>query len=104
MNLEGFAIHELQQAHILNQYSIDTNLGQLVNKAMNLRKFIVVNYSIERYIYLSIKLMSVIAQLTNIIDAITHGCSGSKFGSSNIYSIGTMINGSDATSQILGWS
>ena len=35
MNLEWLILHKLQQSHILHQYRVDTNLGQLINEAMN---------------------------------------------------------------------
>ena len=104
MNLKEFAIHELQQAHILYQNCINANLSQLIYKTLSLRKLIVVDYSIERYINLSIKLMCVITQFTYIVDAIAYSSPGSEFWCSDVNSISTMINGCDATSQILGRS
>ena len=104
MNLEWFAIHKLQQSHILHQYGVNTYLGQLVNQLLHLIQLVVVNYRVKRYVYLNTKLMSIFAKLADIVDAIAHGRTGSEFRCSDIYGISTMIDGGDTTSQILGRS
>ena len=104
MNLEWLAIHKLQQTHILHQHSIYANSSQLVNQATNLLQLIIVDNGVERYVDLGIELVGILAKLTDIIDTITNSSAGSEFWCSNIYGIGTMIDGSDTTSQILGRS
>jgi hypothetical protein len=104
MYLEWFVLHKLQQTHILHQYRIDTYLGQLVNEVMNLIELVVVNDSVERDVDLCTKLVCIIAELADVIDAVSHRSARSEFGCSDIYGIGTMIDGSNTASQILGWS
>ena len=46
--------------------------------------------------------MCIRAKLTDIIDTITYCCPRTETSRSDIYSIGTMVNGRDAILQILG--
>ena len=104
MNLEWFSIHKLQQSHILYQNGINTYLGQLVNQFLDLIQLIIVNNCVKRYVYFYAIRMSVFAKLTDIVDAIANGRTGSEFRCSDIYGIGTMIDGGNTTNQILGRS
>ena len=71
---------------------------------MNLVELVVVNDGIERYVNLSAKQVCIIAKLAHIVDAVSHCSTRSEFGCSDIYGIGTMIDGSNTASQILGRS
>ena len=104
VNLERLTVHKLQQAHILHQDGVNAYPGQLINQFLRLVELMIVNDGVERNINFGTKLMSIITKLANIVDAVAYGCTGAKLGRTDINGIGTMIDGSYAASQILGWS
>jgi hypothetical protein len=48
--------------------------------------------------------VGILTKLTNVVDTTANSSTGSESGSPNIDGIGTMVNGSNTTLQILGWS
>jgi hypothetical protein len=94
----------LQDSHILHQDSIYSSLLQFANQLLGCSQLIVKDYRIDSHIDTSLKLVGILTKLTNVVDTIANSSTGSESGSPNIDGIGTMVNGSNTTLQILGWS
>ena len=64
-------------------------------------EFIVVDDGIDGDIDLCTKGMGIVAELADIVDTIAYSCTSAKTGGTDIYGIGTMVDGCDAIFKIL---
>ena len=88
----GRNIHA-RNSHILNNKSIHTRIVQLSNERFNLGKFVIIENSVQCYINFDTENMSILHQTGNILDGITRSLTCPETRSTNIHSIGTMIDG-----------
>ena len=88
----------------MNKNSIDANFGEFVEQAAGILQFIVVDDGVNGDVDLSRVLMGIAAKFGNIGHAVTSRSTCAKARCTNIYSVGTMIDGGLATLQILGRS
>ena len=75
-----------------------------MNEALGIFQLIVVDNGIDSDIDLGIKLMGIVAELTDIVNTIACSYTGTKLSGTNIDGISAMVNGRYATLQILGRS
>ena len=64
---------------------------------------VIVYDGIDGDVHLSAKLMSILAQGVDVVDAIACCCSCSVLACTNIHSIGTMVYGADTAFEVFGW-
>ena len=101
--MEGYRGYlHTENSHVLNKDGIGTNFIQLTYHGLSFVQLAIVEYRVHRNVDLYGKLMCILTQLPDIINAVTHRCSGTKTGSTDVYSISTMVYGSHAALQILG--
>ena len=91
-----------EKTHVLNEDSIYPCLCQLTYERTSCFHLRIINDGIDSNINAGTILMGILAQLTNIVDTIANSSTSSKTGSSNLDSIGTMVDCSYATLKILG--
>ena len=102
MNGESQFLSHLTHAHILHQDSINMRLGQLLKQQAGISQFIVIDNGVHRDIDACTILMSILTERADIVHTITHGSTRTKTRGADIHGIGTMVNGSNATLQVLG--
>ena len=93
-----------ENTHILQQECIHSNTVQLANHLQRILHLIFIDDGIHRHVNLGTKLMGIITEFLDILERVTGSGAGSKTGSTNIHCIGTMVDSSNSTLQILGWS
>ena len=91
----------LQNTQILNNKSIDTNIVEFSNQLLDVGNFIFVYNCIQSNIDLHAENMCILHKACNIFNRIAGGLSRTKAHSTNIYSIGTVVNGGNARFIIL---
>ena len=93
-----------EQCHILNEDGIYPTLLQLVEQLAGGLQLVVVDDGVDGDIDLSLELMGVAAQLGNIGHAVASSSTGTEALRTNIDSIGTVVDGSLTTLQVLSRS
>ena len=93
-----------ENTHILQQECIHSNTVQLANHLQCILHLIFIDDGIHRDVNLGTKLMGIIAEFLDILERVACSSAGSKTWCTNIHRIGTMIDSSNSTLQILGWS
>ena len=91
----------LGQSHILYEYGIGSSISNLTSHGKGIFKLIIIDNGVERHIYLCAKAVGVIAELCYVGYGIACRSPCSVSVCTNIYGIGTMIDGSDAAFEIL---
>ena len=86
-----------QNSHVLNEDGIYPCLIEVVNHRLGGRQFTVVEDGVDSGINLYSELVGILAQLANVIDTVGYGNAGSMPRCADIYSGGTVVNGSNAT-------
>ena len=92
-----------EDTHILQQECIHSNTVQLGNHLQRILHLIFIDDGIHRHVNLGTKLMGIITEFLNILQRVGSSSAGSKAWCTYIHRIGTMIDSSDTTLQILGW-
>ena len=92
----ALALKGIEHTHVLQQQGIDTGCLQLLNHLQGVPDLRIVDYGVDRDMHLGMKLMGVVAQLTDILDRVTRSRTGTKLGCSDIYGICAMVDGCDA--------
>ena len=85
---------ETKQGHILYQDSIYPSLLELLKKLLGGRELVVINQRIDGNINTRLKLMSILTKLSDVVNAIAYGSTGSETRSTDIDGICAMIDGS----------
>ena len=93
-----------QESHILNENSIDTNLGELVEQAVGVVQLLVVDDGIDGDVDLGPKRMGKAAEFGNIGHAVARSSARTKSRSADVDGIRTVIDGGFAAFQVLGRS
>ena len=104
MNGETQFLRHLTHPHILHQNSIHLCLGQLLQQRPRIGQFIIIDNGIDRDIDTGAILMGILAERADIVHTIAHGSTRTKARSPDIHGISPMVDGSNATLQILGRS
>ena len=81
--------------------SVSTGIGNLACRRHYVLKLVVVDYGIERNINFCPKAMGVLTETGNIGYRVACRSPCAKPVSTNIYGIGTMVDGSDAAFEVL---
>ena len=89
--------------HILHEDGIDAYRLELVDEAKRVVEFIVVDDGVHRDVDLRIKLMRIAAQLGDVVNRVAGCHTSAEAVGTDINSISTVVDGSHATSQVLGW-
>lgn len=101
MESYGGEIHA-KNLHVLHEDGIDTGLIELPDETFGLGEFVGMQEGVDCDKDFHGIAVGIVAELTNVIDRVTGSDTSTKTRSSDIDSIGTMINGCDTTLQILG--
>ena len=91
-----------QYSHILNKDCISPDCRQFVEQLLSGVQFIIVDNGVHGNIDFCPELMGITAQLRNIIQRIARSGSRTETGSPYVNRISPMIDGGDATFQVLG--
>ena len=101
MKGNGRQLHA-KQSHVLNENGVDTGLVELMDEPLGSGEFVVVDNRIDGDEHLSGKAVGMLAELTDVVDAVACCRTGPKALSTNVDGISTMIDGCHAALQILG--
>ena len=93
-----------QHAHILQEQRVHPHFIQLLYQSHRVLQFSIIDDGVYRHVDTCAELVRIAAQLTNVFHRIACRRPGAKLTGADIYGIGTMVDGSHATFQILGWS
>ena len=92
----------LQHGHILHEDGIDASGREFVKQLTRCLQLIVVDDGVDSDVDLGAILMGIAAELADVVDAVACRHTSTKLMGTNIDGIGTMVNGGNATLQILG--
>lgn len=93
-----------EHTHVLQEESIHTNLVQFHDHPERIFHLLIIDDGVDGNVNLGAKLVGILAEQANIIQRIACGCTGAEAWSANIHGISAMVDGCDATLQILGRS
>ena len=91
-----------QNAHVLHEDGIDTGIPEVGQQPTGVVELIVVDYGIDRDVDFGPKLMGIAAQLADVIDAVACCHTGTKTAGTDVDGVGPVVDGSNATLQVLG--
>ena len=92
----------LQNGHVLNEDGVNTGIRQFGKQLTGCFQLIVVYDGVDGDIDLRRKLMGVKTELADVVDGIACRHAGTEARRADIDGVGTMIDGCQATLQILG--
>ena len=102
MNGEPCLTGHLHHGHILHQHGIDLGISQLAEQMARVVQLFVVDNGVDGDIDLGTIDMGIVGQSLDVVDAVARCRPCTKAGCSNIYGIGTMVDGGDTTWEVLG--
>ena len=102
MKHKGGACGKFQKGHILYENGIHTSSFQIKKQLSGSLQFFIVKDGIDRDINLHPERTGIRTELSDIVDTVSCCSTCTKTGCTYIDGISTMVNGRDATFQILG--
>ena len=97
-------MHHWYERHILDQHSIYPYPIELSEQESYSLQFRVIDDGVDRDKHLCAETMSVVAERSDVVDAVAHRRTCAKVVGTDIHGVGTMVDGSNATFEITGRS
>ena len=93
---------EAEDAHVLDDESIDAYTGEFTDEAFGFRKFVVVEYGVEGDEYAAVVTVGVFDETGDVGDAVGSSTAGTEGRRTDVDGVGAVVNGGNGNGEVSG--